>query len=187
MNFQPSHSHLLECYYVANKCLKMIFLSYCRSLGTMATTLVWFWKHVSELKAFPSTCCYNNQKLGHPPPPTPKGYVLTDQISGGIAHHHMSFNTVTTFTAYLHLTQFLSGYFEVWNHDVIDSAAVTPFYSLPSVQITEVQNARTRCAEKGFVVIDSILFRPWLVTKMLTLCLDLGLILRAIGHCYSPT
>lgn len=138
-----------------------------------------------RLFLLPAAITTKSLDIHHPQPQ--KAMFLTDQISGGIAHHHMSSNIVTTFTAYLHLTQFLSGYFEVWNHDVIDSAAVTPFYSLPSAQITEVQNARMRCAEKGFVVIDSILSQAWVVTKMLTLCLNLGLILRAIGHCYSPT
>lgn len=40
-------------------------------------------------------------------------------------------NMVSTFAAYPQLTQVLMGYFEVWNHDVINSVAISPLLLPP--------------------------------------------------------
>lgn len=147
MNYKPPHCYLFECYCVANKCLKNDSLSSCRSLDTMATTLVWFWKHISELKAFPSTCCYNNQEHGHFPP---KGYCfhLNRFKEAQPSIRPMLPNMVSALTTYPHLTQVSM---VILRSEIMMSSTQLQSllcHPLPWVQISEVQDARTRHADQ---------------------------------------
>lgn len=135
VNFQPSHSHLFEWYYVANKCLKMI------SFPTVGVLVPWqphwfdFGSMSQNWRLFFLPAAITTKSLGISPK---RLLFLTDQISGGRAHQHMPSNTVPTFTACLHLTPVLVRLFwglKSWCHRLsCNHAFVTPSHRFGSLK-----------------------------------------------------